>query len=165
MKEILLQLARYHQWSGRTLFARLSGLPDEVLSKDTGSSFGSINKTLFHLLAAEQTWWQRIHLLEPVNQPDADLAEDTHAMIAGLNKMSAQWITLIQHAADNRLTHVFAYKNSKKAFFKQPLYEALIHLFHQQSYHFGQIITMLRQQGIEPLPATDFIDFARKKKK
>ncbi len=38
-----------------------------------------------------------------------------------------------------------------------------LHLFNRQTYHRGQIITRLRQNGIDKIPATDFIVFSRGK--
>ena len=39
----------------------------------------------------------------------------------------------------------------------------LLHLFNHQTFHRGQLVTMLRQNGIEKIPATDFIVFSRTK--
>ncbi|MDQ6763781.1 MAG: hypothetical protein M3015_14295, partial [Bacteroidota bacterium] len=52
-------------------------------------------------------------------------------------------------------------QNSKKEFFKQPVYEMLVQVFNHQTFHRGQLITMMRQNGIDKLPATDFIVYSR----
>lgn len=163
MKQLLLQLARYHQWSSRILFKKLKTVSAEVLNAETGSSFGSINGTLFHLLATEMTWWQRVHLQEQIVLPELNLSTDFGKMSDEILKYTALWINLIQHATDARLEHVFEYRNSKREFYKQPLFEVLMHVFNHQTYHYGQIISILRQQNAGTLPATDFIEFSRKK--
>ena len=66
-------------------------------------------------------------------------------------------------ATEAALQHEFIYKNTKKDQFKQPVYEMLLHLFNHQTYHRGQLITMLRQSGETNIPNTDLISFLRKK--
>jgi uncharacterized damage-inducible protein DinB len=39
----------------------------------------------------------------------------------------------------------------------------LLHLFNHNTYHRGQLVTMLRQLGMDKIPATDFIVWSRKK--
>jgi uncharacterized damage-inducible protein DinB len=43
---------------------------------------------------------------------------------------------------------------------RSPIYESVLHAVNHGTYHRGQIVTMLRQLGAEPL-ATDFIHFVR----
>jgi uncharacterized damage-inducible protein DinB len=62
------------------------------------------------------------------------------------------------------LEHVFHYQNTKKEQFKQPIYQMLLHMFNHGTYHRGQLVTMLRQLGIQKLPSTDFIEWSRRKK-
>jgi uncharacterized damage-inducible protein DinB len=39
----------------------------------------------------------------------------------------------------------------------------LLHLFNHGTYHRGQLVTMLRELGIEKIPPTDFIVWSRRK--
>lgn len=161
MKNILLQMAAYRQWANRQLLKRLAQLPEEVCIKDMKDSFGGILPTLFHIQNANFVWWQRIHLQEPVMPLSEDFKMDLKGLSDEILRNSDGWVKLIEEASENRLQHVFEYRNSKKIAFKQPLYEVLIHIFNHQTYHTGQIITMLRQQGIDKIPSTDFIEFSR----
>ncbi|MBN9349378.1 MAG: hypothetical protein J0H55_01725 [Chitinophagaceae bacterium] len=165
MKQVLLSLALYRQWAYKVLLKKLNTVSPEILNKDMETSFGTINKTLFHLLKADYIWWQRIQLKETFDKP----AEELQTNIGGLSKeilsMSANWVDLIRESSDMKLEHVFEYRNTKREAFKQPLYEALIQVFNHQTYHQGQIISMLRQQKVDKIPPTDFIVFTRTKGK
>lgn len=163
MKELLLQYAQYNLWANQLLLGKLSQVPEETLHKDMSSSFSSIVDTLTHLYQTESVWWQRIQLAEPVQIPTP--GEKT------VNAISAPWLLIsangaqwVKEAKEHQLEHVFGYYNSRKKYFKQPVWEVLMHLYNHQSYHRGQIITMLRQQGEEKLPKTDLIEFLRKSK-
>jgi uncharacterized damage-inducible protein DinB len=162
MKQLLKQYAAYNLWANKILLDRLALLPDEMVHKETGSSFGTIYKTLVHLMEVESTWWQRLklqeHILLPEKDPDENFAEISKRLLA----LSTQWIDWVKNANEKNLTYVFGYQNTKKEFFKQPVYEMLLHLFNHQTYHRGQVVTMLRQNGIDKIPATDFIAFSRK---
>lgn len=162
MKQLLRQYAAYNLWANKIILERLALLPDEMLHKETGSSFGTIYKTLVHLMEVESIWWQRLELQEHILLPEKDPDENFEKLSKKLLVLSTQWGDWVKDANEKKLTHVFGYQNTKKEFFKQPVYEMLLHLFNHQTYHRGQIVTMMRQNGIDKIPATDFIAFSRK---
>jgi uncharacterized damage-inducible protein DinB len=163
MKQIFLSYSAYNLWANRILSDRAGQLSGEILHKDMNSSFGSIYGTFVHLMEVENIWWQRLRLQERVQSPQQDPEEDFKELSSKLLSLSLQWNTWVTEAGDMHFTHVFGYQNSKKEFFKQPVYEMLLHLFNHQTYHRGQIVTMMRQNGTTRIPGTDFISFSRKK--
>ena len=80
-----------------------------------------------------------------------------------LQQLDKQWQDWVNDANDHALQHEFIYYNSRKERFKQPVYQMLLHLLNHNTYHRGQIVTMLRQLGVEKIPATDFIVWSRRK--
>ncbi len=162
---MLLQIANHRRWAIKLLMAKLEEVPEEVLTKNMESSFGSIYKTLFHIASADNTWWQRIQLQEHIAPLSTELENDFGKLKEVMLKMSDQWVDWISNSGEAKLQHVMEYRNSKKEAFKQPVYEILLHIFNHHTYHHGQIICMLRQQHVGKLPATDFIAFTRKTKK
>ncbi|MCO6498485.1 MAG: hypothetical protein J5I50_12580 [Chitinophagaceae bacterium] len=165
MKKVLLQLAAYRKWANKLVIERLRELPEEVITKDMGDSFGGIQNTLFHLLESDYIWWDRVHLKEIITAPSAEFKTDFKQLSAEVLRSADSWVGFIEEASENRLQHVFEYRNSKREACKQPLYEVLLHLMNHQTYHYGQIITILRLQGVDKLPATDFIRFVRSSKR
>ena len=161
MKELLQKLEAYNLWANKILLAKLKTVPSNIMHKETGSSFGSIYKTVVHLTEVEEIWWQRVKLKERVELPEKDSEEILELVSQRLLSSSSQWNEWIKEADEKNLTHVFGYYNSRKEYFKQPVNEVLLHLFNHQTYHRGQIATLLRQNGIDKIPATDFIVFAR----
>ncbi len=163
MKPLLEKYASYNFWANKILLEKCTQLPVEIIHKNMSSSFESIYKTLFHMMEVESVWWQRLKLQEHVNLPEKDPEENFEGLSKKLLKSSQQWSNWVQEANEKNITHVFGYQNTHKEYFKQPVYEMLLHLFNHQTYHRGQIITMMRQNGIDKLPPTDFIAFSRKK--
>jgi uncharacterized damage-inducible protein DinB len=161
MKQLLQLYAQYNVWANKIITEQINQLSEEQLHKEIASSFASIYKTILHLMDVESIWWQRLKLAEHVEWPSRTFNGSFDELSKKLSQLSQQWEEWIGNANEANITHVFAYQNSKKEQFKQPVYEALLHLFNHQTYHRGQVVTMLHQLGIEKIPATDFIVFSR----
>lgn len=163
MKKLLLPFAAYNQWANQRITDCVSNLSDQQIMQQINSSFPSIYATMAHLWDVESIWWQRIKLQELNEWPSQTFKGSILDLTNHLMKMSKQWKEWIDLATEAALEHEFIYRNSKKDQFKQPVYEALLHLFNHQTHHRGQLITMLRQVGVEDIPNTDLISFFRKK--
>lgn len=164
MKQLLQQYATYNFWANKKIIERVSQLPEEQIQKEIASSFPSVYKTVVHMMDVESIWWQRLKLAEHVEWPGENFTGSFDVLSKKLLQLSRQWEEWVQQTNEANLTHVFAYQNSKKEHFKQPVYEMLVHLFNHQTYHRGQVVTMFRQLGADKIPATDFIIFSRSKK-
>jgi len=163
MKKLLLQYAAYNVWANQRIVECIENLTDDQINREINSSYKSIYATLLHLWDAEAIWWQRVKLQEQIDVPSSNFKGSILELGAQLMKQSKQWKEWVDLATEAALEHEFIYRNSKKEQFKQPVSEALLHLFNHQSYHRGQLITMFRQVGLEVVPNTDFIAFSRKK--
>ncbi len=60
------------------------------------------------------------------------------------------------------LNRVLEYKTMKFGVYKNPLWQSLQHVANHGTYHRGQITTMLRQHGAQPIP-TDLMHFYRER--
>jgi len=164
MKEVLTSYALYHQWANRLLTDTIALVDDERRRHPLVSSFAGLQATVLHLWDAESIWWQRMKLQEHVTIPSQSFAEAGFQEIAaGLQQQDAQWAQWLQAASEAQLVHVFAYHNSKKEYFKQPVWEMVLHVFNHGTYHRGQLVTLLRQSGVTKIPSTDYIQWTRKK--
>ena len=164
MKELLKQLATYNLWANQKLTELILSLPEEKQTAELSSSFPSLYKTILHMWDAESAWWQRMRLHERVLIPSENFNGSTRDNVNGLLQQNQQWLDWINNASEAALEHVFQYYNSKKESFKQPVYLVATHVFNHGTYHRGQLVTMLRQLGIEKIPQTDFIVWSRLKK-
>ena len=162
MKQLLQQYAAYNLWANKKIIETANLLSEEQINTEIVSSFPSVYKTFLHLMEVEYVWWERLKLTEH-DTPSGWFTGDFTELSKKLLELSRQWQEWIESANEVNITHVFAYQNSKKEHFKQPVYEMLLHLFNHQTFHRGQLITMFRQLGLDKIPPTDFIAFARKK--
>ena len=163
MKNIFKQYAAYNRWANQLLLETISQLDEAQRHQEIISSFSGIFKTLLHLLDAESLWWQRLNSPGKIERPSDHFFGNFEALQKKLLLQSGLWYDWIANASDGQLQHVFAYRNMKGEPFEQPLNEVLLHLFNHGSYHRGQLVTMLRQLGVEKIPATDFVVWSRLK--
>lgn len=161
MKELLVEFANYNKWANQKILEVAGQLNETQLHQEIGSSFSSIFKTLLHILDADSIWWQRMKLAEVVEVPGKTFTGNFEELQQKILAQSNDWFEWVSNATENQLTHVFAYHNTKKQQFKQPMHLVLLHLFNHSTYHHGQLITMFHQLGVQKLPATDFIVWTR----
>ena len=163
MKELLQQLAAYNIWANQRILEIILALPEEKQKQEVTSSFSSLYKTVLHMWSAESVWWQRMKLLERLYIPAESFSGDMKELSNQLISQNRQWNEWITNANEHQLQHVFQYYNFKKEQFKQPIYQMLLHVFNHGTYHRGQLVNMLRQLGVEKVPATDYIVWSRRK--
>jgi uncharacterized damage-inducible protein DinB len=113
---------------------------------------------------AESAWWQRMKLYEKINYPSDHFKGEMKDAVNELLDQNKQWEEWITGASERAIEHVFHYQNKKGSQFKQPIYQMVLHVFNHGTYHRGQLVNMLRQLGIDKIPQTDFIIWARGKK-
>jgi len=53
------RMARYNRWQNESLYGVADGLSAQERERERGAFFGSIHKTLSHLLWADRVWMSR----------------------------------------------------------------------------------------------------------
>lgn len=161
----MLELATYNFWANKKITDSILLLSDEKQRQELPSSFKSIFQTTFHIWDAESIWWQRMKLSERIIIPSENQEGKMSDVVNGLLQQSQQWQDWVATASDIALGHVVQYHNSKKEYFKQPVFQILTHVFNHGTYHRGQLVNIFRQLRVEKIPQTDFIVFSRNRKK
>src|SRR5690242_21238326 len=60
MRNIFQQLAAYNAWANARLYEAALDLPEEQYRADIGVFFGSLHRTLNHLLLTDRSWLTRL---------------------------------------------------------------------------------------------------------
>jgi uncharacterized damage-inducible protein DinB len=152
------ELYDYNRWANQSSLAAAAKLDRATFIRPMGSSFSAVRDTLAHILGAEWIWLERWNGLSPaalLNAADFPTAEslkmrwqiveqDRQRFIAGLTP--------------ERLREEIAYTNTRGQRFAYALWQQMAHVVNHSSYHRGQVTTLLRQLGAEPV-ATDFLAY------
>jgi uncharacterized damage-inducible protein DinB len=148
------KMARYNRWQNENLYSAAQTLSDDERKLDRGAFFGSIHKTLNHLLWADQIWLSRFNdrpapvggIAASVNYFDAWDALRTarvamdEEILFWADGLDPNWIS-------GDLTW---YSGAQKRELSKSKWVLLAHFFNHQTHHRGQVHCMLTQAGGRP---------------
>ncbi|HEX6916337.1 MAG TPA: DinB family protein, partial [Chitinophagaceae bacterium] len=123
MKELLGSYAAYNYWANQELMKKIVSLPEAQQRAEVKSSFSSLHATIIHMWDAESIWWQRMKLHENIIVPSLSFHPSTAEAANGLLQQSREWAEWAQSATVPQLEHEFAYQNTKKEKFRQPVWQ------------------------------------------
>ena len=153
------RLYTYNRWANAQTLIAASRLNAEQFTRDLASSHASVRDTLAHILAAEWIWVTRWRgtspkaLLDPKEFPGVDALKSKWA------EVERDQAGVIRELSDESLARMITYTNTKGEGWTYSLERMMQHVVNHSSYHRGQVTTMLRQLGVEPIP-TDLLFFA-----
>lgn len=167
-------LARYNRWFNERLYEACAKLDDAQRKLDRGAFFGSIHRTLNHLMLADKLWLRRLAAQpagfrsltgEVLAMPDftgldQQLFEDFGEMRAHRAVMDAALEALTAELTPAFVAAPMTYQTTKGTPFTQPAWQVLSHVFNHQTHHRGQVTALLMQAGVDPGP-TDLLVITR----
>ena len=161
MRNALLTMADYHCWACAILYQSVVPLTDQQYRAEVGLFFGSIHRTLNHLLVGDHVWFGRLSgsLFSGVAL-DTELEPERDRLQQRLNEQSARWHAWLAGPAPEQLNGTVCYTNMSGATFTQPLASVLLHVFNHGTHHHGQISAAITAHG-HPAPAMDLIGYLR----
>jgi uncharacterized damage-inducible protein DinB len=160
MKKLLQQYAAYNLWANEEISRSINVLSHDQQHQEIISSFNTLYKTVFHIWRAEKLWMQRLQKEKNINAPPDDFNQSMKALTLTWKQQDQEWLDWVERANNQSLERILTYCNLKGDEFCQPVFLVLHHVFNHSTYHRGQLVTMLRQVGLEKIPSTDFIAWA-----
>lgn len=154
------RLFEYNRWANARARAAVARLTPEQFTRQVGGSYGSVRNTLAHVVASEWVWLRRWKGTSPTAPPFPEDGLTFERLEAEWEPIERETQVFVDGLGDAKLEEVVAYNNTRGLPFSEPLWQQLQHLVNHSSYHRGQIVTLLRQLGAEPI-GTDLIAFYR----
>lgn len=149
-------LLGYTIWADRTVLDALKRVGAEDLTRETGTSFGSLLGTMAHILGSEQLWLSRF-LGVPLSQlPGVEDFQTLDALLASYEDFWPQLEFFLASLLADQLDQEFVWTNSRGETHSAPFRQVLLHFVNHATYHRGQVVSLLRQLGHEP-PHTDLV--------
>jgi uncharacterized damage-inducible protein DinB len=158
--ELLLKYALYNQWAHKRLLDLIDTLTIEQQHAIIQSSFDSLYKTVLHIWGAESLWLGRLNLA-PIKITGDPFGESMEKLSEALEAVDQLWVDWFLTKEDFQLSQIIHYTNLAGESFHQPYDLLLTHIFNHNTYHNGQLVTMLRALGQVKIPSTDFIVWSR----
>ena len=153
---LLEELFAYNYWARDRHLQACAELTEEQFLRPLESSFPSLRDTFVHLVGVEWLWLERWRgrspkaLLLPEEFP-------TMAVLVGRwNLVESEMKGFLAQLSQETLDRPVSYENFLGQTWTYPLWRMLVHLVNHQSYHRGQVASLLRRLGIHP-PSVDFL--------
>jgi uncharacterized damage-inducible protein DinB len=154
--EHMQRLYNFNAWANRRVLESCAKLSAAQFTQPLGSSFSSVRDTLAHILGAEWIWLERWHGRSPSALPPAADFPTLDAVAARWSEVQAGIARFVGALTPEKLESRITYTNLQGQPFTYTLRDMLVHVVNHGSYHRGQLATLLRQLGAQPLP-TDFL--------
>ena len=147
-------MARFNEWANARLYGAVARLPEEEYRADRGLFFGSVHRTLNHLLVVDRVWTRRLDGEPPgIVSLDMQLHDRVAALKAARAEEDGRLIRQVDGLDAAALQRAVRYRRiigSGEA--ETRCDHILITLFNHQTHHRGQVHAALTQSGIEPPP-------------
>jgi uncharacterized damage-inducible protein DinB len=184
--EFVKTMACYNQWQNESLYEAADRLGDDLRKLDRGAYFGSIHKTLCHLLWADMIWTSRFAGFEEPSElsirKSADMIDDWTDMKSRRIHLDGAILSWAYDLGANNLEANGPQENGPKNGLKngllegdftwfsgavdrqvsRPIGEILVHFFNHQTHHRGQVHAMITAAGGSPDDTDLFIMSMRK---
>ena len=152
----------YNAWANRRQLDAAAALSNEQFTKKLGSSFSSVRDTLAHIFGAEWVWLERFQGRSPASLPDVAEYQDLQSLREAWQEHEERLLKFVAGLHQQDLHRVMEYKTLKFGTYSNPLWQSMQHVVNHGTYHRGQITTMLRQLGAQPI-LTDLMHFYRER--
>ena len=152
--ETLRELYEYNYWARDRQFQVCAALTSEQFLRPLGNSFSSVRDTLAHLLRAEWIWLERWMGRSPGGQDAMAFAAERFPTLASIRDawgpIEKGVRDFLQTCPEERLSQPLSYTNFQGEAWTYPLWRTLFHVVNHQTFHRGQITTLLRQLDATP---------------
>jgi uncharacterized damage-inducible protein DinB len=152
----LRALYDYNEWANDRVVRTLRELPEADYVRETGGGWSSVRATFVHIAGATDAWAERFNGREALVLPkESDLPglEDAVALLLRAQQKHRAHIATLTPGA---LGRPFSWRNLAGEVRTAPFGIVVRHVVNHQTYHRGQIASMVRRLGGKPL-ATDMV--------
>jgi uncharacterized damage-inducible protein DinB len=160
--EEMQPLFEYNAWANRRSLAAAEKLSTEQFTKPMGSSFSSVRDTLAHIYGAEWIWLERFQGRSPSALPNVTLFADVRTLRETWAVHEERLLVFVAGLNQTDLDQILEYKTLKFGVYSNPLWQSMLHVINHGTYHRGQVTTLLRQLGAQPI-LLDLMHFYRER--
>jgi uncharacterized damage-inducible protein DinB len=158
-KEMTL-LYEFNAWANGRMLGAVAAVNQEEFLRPMGSSFGSLRDTTAHIYGAEWVWLERFQGRSPAALPDATEFQEVVTLRDKWAELEARLHKFVSSLTQEDLNREIEYKTLKFGTYRNPLWQSMQHVVNHGTYHRGQVTTLLRQLGAQPV-LTDLMHFYR----
>ena len=161
MKNHLLKLAKYNKWANQKFIQSLNAQEENFLFTQLDSSFKNIFETCKHIWLGELGWLARMENKGWQTKALDNFQGEPKDLFTAWQITSDAYIKFIE-TEDLTIEIEFMHDEIN---YSIPRSDMILTIINHGNYHRGQIVTMLRQLGINKIPKTDYIEWVREQRR
>ena len=143
--------AQYNRWMNEHFYGLCDTISDEKRKRDMGAFFNSVHGTLNHLLLGDKIWMSRfLQTSFEIESLDQELYSDYGELKKERKIVDKEIFDYINSLNEKVIEGLISFTSHvQKARRKFVLRDCLLHFFHHQTHHRGQLSTLISQLGID----------------
>ena len=165
MLETIRLLYDYTRWADGRMFEAAGKLTPEQWTKDLGSSLKSARDTVVHIVSAQWIWLSRWTGESPKAMFSAADYPTQGSIREKWEPLAGQLAGFVAEQTEESLAKPVQYKNLKGEPMSFLLGQLMLHAVNHSTYHRGQVTTLIRQLGGQPMSSDLVVYYAEKAKK
>jgi uncharacterized damage-inducible protein DinB len=150
--EYVVTMAAYNRWQNENLYAAADTLSDAERRRDRGAFFGSIHRTLNHIVWADEVWMGRFagraHPTSPFAS-SSDRYADWEELRSARRVLDADTVAWAASLDPAWLTGSRTSPGREPPVIRSHAF-LVVHMFNHQTHHRGQVHAMLTAAGARP---------------
>ena len=151
------QLAQYNAWANWRVYEACAQLSDSERKAPRPCFFGSIHRTLNHILVGDRVWLSRLTAgKRDIVSLDQELYSDFAELRAARIREDERLIGVLDRYDEAEMAGFLSYKSMDGAAQRVPMVQVLGHIFNHQTHHRGQVHALLSGTPVAP-PSLDLI--------
>ena len=162
-KDSLVHFTKYNFWANTKITEFVLAAGETNANVELKSSFPTIRKTLLHIWDAETIWINRLQGKSLSDWPTKNFKGNMKEAFDGFLINSKSFIACAGEKTEQELSAPIIYKTLDGKEFSNTSSQIIMHCMNHSTFHRGQLITMLRNVGLEKFSSTDYITFCRLK--
>lgn len=147
------EMARYNQWQNNVLYQITNAMKDEARKENQALFFGSIHRTLDHILMVDTRLIDMVESGEPPAtpfQPERQVFDDYDVLSKERERMDVRLIELADSHDDAWFDDPLTFKSPITGDPRQlPRHFYMIQLFNHATHHRSQVTAALHRQGVD----------------
>jgi uncharacterized damage-inducible protein DinB len=146
----------YNYWARDRQLQTCASLSTEQFLRPAGGSYPSLRDTFAHMVAVEWIWLERWRGSSPKSLIPIHDFPTLAAVVERWGTVEREIREYLAGLDEAALARPLTYINTRGEEWTYSLWRMVVHLLNHQSYHRGQVTTLLRMLGVQP-PPVDFL--------
>ena len=146
-----IEMALYNKWQNETLYGLCDAMDDDARKQDRGMFFGSIHRTLDHILMVDRVLWDFTVSGKPPRDwdPNAKVTDDYATLRRGRMAFDAMLLDALRARPADWLDEMVAYHHPRLGRERRhPRQFTLMQMFNHETHHRSQVTSALHRMGI-----------------